>query len=279
MNQHRSAAVRALYIIAFGLLAFFIAAVAGGVWSVLIILNLRVSPAVPWSVLVMALLLWLIWSYLAGKGWPRSTSSARAGYLRANHRPARIYLWSFAAGFLSVIALAGLWIVLFRLIKMPPNALPDVSGYPRLTVAFMILMGSLVAPFMEEAGFRGYFQVALERQFPAVVAVTVSSIVFAVAHFNYGMLWPKLLIYFLVGVSFGAIAYLTNSTLPAILPHIAGDLLFFLFIWPHDSSRPLVAISGADTSFWLHLAQALVFALLTLWAFRRLATEARSEVR
>jgi hypothetical protein len=41
-----------------------------------------------------------------------------------------LYLWSFAAGFLSVIALAGYWIVLFRLVKMPPNALPDVSTYP-----------------------------------------------------------------------------------------------------------------------------------------------------
>jgi hypothetical protein len=57
------------------------------------------------------------------------------------------------------------------------------------------------------------------------------------------------------------------------LPHIAGDLLFFLFIWPHDSSRPLVAISGADTSFWLHVAQAFVFALLSLWAFRRLSRQ------
>jgi len=74
-------------------------------------------------------------------------------------RPARTYLWSFAAGILSVVALAGYWIVLFRLVKMPPNALPDVSSYPRMTVALMILMGSLVAPFMEEAGFRGYFQV------------------------------------------------------------------------------------------------------------------------
>ena|SRR2546425_256735 len=187
---------------------------AGGIWSALLVANLRSSPAVPWSVPAMALLLWLMWGYLGGKGWPRSTSDARRHYLRANRRSARTYLWSFAAGVLSVVALAGYWIVLFRLVKMPPNALPDVSSYPRMTVALMILMGSLVAPLMEEAGFRGYFQVALERGFRGSVAVAVSSLVFAFAHFAHGILWPKLLVYFLVGIAFGATAYLTRHSWP-----------------------------------------------------------------
>jgi len=71
------------------------------------------------------------------------------------------------------------------------------------------------------------FQVALEREFGGSVAVAVSSLVFAFAHFAHGILWPNLLVYFLVGVAFGATAYLTNSTLPAILRHIIGDLTFF----------------------------------------------------
>ena len=221
----------------------------------------------------MALLLWLMWSYLGGKGWPRSTSDARRRYLRANRRSARTYLWSFAAGVLSVVALAGYWIVLFRLFKMSPNALPDMSSYPRMTVALMILMGSLVAPLMEEAGFRGYFQVALEREFRGSVAVIVSSLVFAFAHFAHGILWPKLLVYFLVGVAFGATAYLTNSTLPAILPHMVGDLTFFTLVWPHDAARRLVSDSGTDNWFWIHVAQAIVFTVLAVLAFQQLARE------
>ena len=277
MEEKRSFATRALSIIGFGLLAFAITILAGGIWSALLVANLQSSPAVPWSVLVMALLLWLMWSYLAGKGWPRSTSDARRHYLRANRRSARTYLWSFAAGVLSVVALAGYWIVLFRLVKMPPNALPDVSSYPRMTVALMILMGSLVAPFMEEAGFRGYFQVALEREFRGSVAVAVSSLVFALAHFAHGILWPKLLVYFLVGVAFGATAYLTNSTLPAIVPHIIGDLTFFALVWPHDAARRLVFDSGTDIWFWIHLAQAIVFTLLAVSAFQRLARKSRQD--
>jgi membrane protease YdiL (CAAX protease family) len=277
MEKEGSFATRALSIIGFGVLAFAITILAGGIWSALLVTNLQRSPAVPWSVSVMGLLLWLMWSYLGGKGWPQSTSDARRHYLRANRRSARTYLWSFAAGVLSVVALAGYWIVLFRLVKMPPNALPDVSSYPRMTVALMILMGSLVAPFMEEAGFRGYFQVALEREFRGSVAVAVSSLVFALAHFAHGILWPKLLVYFLVGVAFGATAYLTNSTLPAIVPHIIGDLTFFTLVWPHDAARRLVFDSGTDIWFWIHVAQAIVFTLLGVSAFQRLARERRQD--
>jgi membrane protease YdiL (CAAX protease family) len=219
----------------------------------------------------MALLLWLMWSYLGGRGWPGSTSEGRRRYLRANRRSGRTNLWALVAGVLSVVALAGYWIVLFQLVKMPPNALPDVSSYPRMTVALMILMGSLVAPLMEEAGFRGYFQVALEQEFRGPVAVMVSSLVFALAHYAHGILWPKLLVYFLAGIAFGVTAYLTNSTLPAILPHMIGDLTFFTLVWPHDAARRLVWDGGTDNWFWIHVAQAMVFTVLAVWAFQRLA--------
>ncbi|HTC77924.1 MAG TPA: type II CAAX endopeptidase family protein [Terriglobales bacterium] len=278
MEEARSFSTRTLNVVGFGLLAFAITILAGGIWSALLVTNLRSSPAFPWSVPAMALLLWLMWSYLGGRGWPRSTSDARRRHLRANRRSGRTYLWALVAGVLSVVALAGYWIVLFRLVKMPPNALSDVSSYPRMTVALMILMGSLVAPFMEEAGFRGYFQVALEREFRGPVAVMISSVVFALAHGpTQGFLWPKLLFYFLVGIAFGATAYLTNSTLPAIPVHFVGLLIFFTLIWPHDAARQLVLESGADNWFWIHLAQGIVFTVLAVPAFQRLARVSRQD--
>jgi len=97
MEEDRSVVTRTLKMVGFGLLAFAITTLAGGVWSVLLVTNLRSSPAVPWSVPTMALLLWLMWGYLGGKGWPRTTSYARRHSLRANRRSARTYLWSFSA--------------------------------------------------------------------------------------------------------------------------------------------------------------------------------------
>jgi len=272
MEEERSFSTRTLNVVGLGLLALAITILAGGIWSALLVTNLRSSPAVPWSVPAMALLLWLAWSYLGGSGWPRSTSEARRRYPRANRKSGQTYLWAFVAGVLSVVALAGTWIVLFRLVKMPPNALSDVSSYPRITVALMILMGSLVSPLMEEAGFRGYFQVTLEREVRAPLAVVICSVVFALAHGpTQGFLWPKLLFYFLVGMAFGATAYLTNSTLPAIPVHFVGLLVFFTLIWPRDAARRLVLQSGTDSWFWIHAAQAVVFTVLAVGAFRRLA--------
>jgi len=270
--EKNSRATGTVKLIAFALLAFAITTLAGGIWAGLLVTNLRTTPAVPWSVPAMALLLWLAWNYLGGKGWPRSTSEARRHYLRANPNPVRVYLWASIAGGLAVIALAGYWIALFQLVKIPPNALSDVSAYPRFTVGLMILMGSLVAPLMEEAGFRGYFQGALERQLSGPLAIAISSLIFALAHGpTQGFLWPKLLFYFLVGIVFGATAYFTNSILPAIPVHFVGLLIFFTLIWPQDAARPLLANAGTDSWFWIHVAQSVVFTILAIYAFQRLA--------
>jgi membrane protease YdiL (CAAX protease family) len=271
MRSTRTLRSRISKVVVFGILSFVIAVLAGVIWSALLITNLRTSAAIPWSVPVMAAVLWAIWQYLAGKGWPRSTAEARRRYLRANLVSRRTFLWALAAGTFSVVALAGLWIVMFQMVKMPGNVLPDMSKYPPLTAALMILMGSLVSPFMEEGAFRGYFQVVLEREFSGPVAVLISSGVFALGHFNHGLLWPKLLVYFLAGVAFGVIAFLTKSTLPAIPVHFIGDMTFFALVWPHDTARKLIWQVGADRWFWIHAAQAIVFAALAICTYKKLA--------
>jgi hypothetical protein len=49
-------------------LAFLILALGQGIWGVLLVSNLRISPAIPWAVPVMAVFLWLMWKYWAGNG-------------------------------------------------------------------------------------------------------------------------------------------------------------------------------------------------------------------
>jgi membrane protease YdiL (CAAX protease family) len=254
------------------ILAFLIIAFGQGVWGALLFANLRTGLAIPWAVAVMSLVLWLMWQYLDGKGWPHRTSETRRRYLRANQVSGQAWTWATLAGVLSIVALAGYWIVMFQLVPMPANVLPDLSKYPMLTVVLMPVMASLVSPITEESAFRGYCQVILEREFRGVVAVIISSILFALAHLTQGFLWPKLLVYFLVGLAFGAMAYLTGSILPGIAVHIIGDLTFFALVWPYDTQRQLVWKSGADRWFWLHVLQATIFTVLALIAFGRLAT-------
>lgn len=255
------------------LLASLITAFGAGVWIALLIGNLTTSPAIPWAVVVMALVLWLMWQYLGGRGWPQSTSDRRRAYLRAYPVTRAVWVWALLAGVLSLVALAGFWIVLVELVGAGGNpTLPDYSQYPALTVVLGLLMGSLVSPITEEVAFRGYAQVILERVLPAVVAIGISSVLFALWHGpTQGFVSSKLLFYFIVGVVFGTTAYLTNSVLPALPIHILGDLTFFFWIWPYDAARPLIWRAGADAWFWLHTAQAILFATLAVFAFRQLA--------
>jgi membrane protease YdiL (CAAX protease family) len=219
-----------------------------------------------------------MWKYLDGSGWPRRTAQARRLSLRAHLVPLEVLGWSFAAGDFGVIALAGVWIVLFELVPMPLNAVPDLSRYPSITVVSMILMGAVAAPLTEEPAFRGYCQTILERNFSGPVAVLISSVFFALAHGpTQGFVWPKLLFYFPVGMVFGSTARLTNSILPAIPGHVLRLLVFFTMVWPRDGTRRLVWAVGPRPWFWAHVVQAIGFAGLTVWALYRLAkTCARS---
>jgi membrane protease YdiL (CAAX protease family) len=263
---------RILAVLWSGILGFVIIAFGAGVWATLVTSNLTTSPAFPWAVPAMALILWVMWRYLGGKWWPHSTSEARHRLMRAKPVSGEVFLWALLAGLPSIIALAGFWVVMFHLVKMPGNDLPDFSRYPPLTVVLMIVMGSFAAPLTEEPAFRGYCQVILEREFRGPIAVAISSVLFALAHGpTQGFVWPKLLFYFLVGVVFGTTAYLTKSILPAIPVHVVGLLVFFTLVWPHDATRRLILQGGADAWFWIHSAQALIFTALALGAFIRLA--------
>jgi membrane protease YdiL (CAAX protease family) len=262
-----------------GIVGLLIALLAAVVWTALIVANTKTTRNMPWSVPVMALVLWAMWRYWGGAGWPRSTSETRRAYRRANPVSAQALLWSLIAGVLGIVALAGSWIVFFNLFEMRPNAIPDTSTYPALLVYPMMVMGSLVSPLSEEAGFRGYSQLMLERDFRPAAAAVIASVFFAIGHLNHGFYWPKQLIYFLVGVTFAAIVTLTNSILASIPVHIIGDLVFFLFVWPHDATRRLVREQGTDGWFWIHVAQAIVFTILAVLAFKRLGKVGRTKSR
>jgi membrane protease YdiL (CAAX protease family) len=269
---------RIVVVIWSGVAAYFIALVLQGVWSALVASNLALSPAVPWSVPVIAILVWLAWQYLGGKGPPHSSSQERRRHLRANAVPDPIFFRAVLAGVLAIIALAGCWIVMTSIVRMPGNVLPDVSKYPRLTTTLMIVTGSLIGPVMEQAGFWGYGQVMLEGAFPAPASIVILSVLFSVGpHPPAGAaIWPKLVFYFFSSVVFGTMVFLTNSILPSLVVHILGDLSFFTFVWPRDPIRPLIGESGMDLWFWLHFAQTIVFAALAFLVFKRLGQNCKT---
>lgn len=263
--------------IALGLLALVIALFPGGVWTALLITNLRLSPNIPWAVVAMGVFLWAMWRYLGGWGPPRANSETRHRLLRATTMPAPVFGWAIVAGMLSIVALAGFWIVLLQLVKVPLHTLPDFSKYALLTVAAVVVMACVVSSFPEEAGFRGYFQSYLERRLPAAGAIMLSSLVLAPGHCaTQGFVWPVVLFYFLVDSMLGMMAYLTKSILPSMVVHFIGLLIFFTIIWPRDGTRPLLRDGGAAPWFLIHLGQLVICGLLAFLSFHRLTRVTRA---
>ncbi|HEX5274885.1 MAG TPA: CPBP family intramembrane glutamic endopeptidase [Candidatus Rubrimentiphilum sp.] len=245
--------------------AFLLVGITGGVWSFLLLENLRISPALPWCVPVMGILLWVLWQYLSGDWGPKRTAAYRSKALRANALPAPVFLTAAIAGLCAVLSLAGLWMLLSRLTVMPAHLLPPFSQYPMLTVALILLMSPLVNAIAEEAAFRGYVQGMLEPRIGGAAAISATALLMLPAHgFTQGFAWQVVLFYLLIDLVFGALAYLTDSIVPGIVTHAAGLLLFFTVIWPSPASR---------FSPWESTAAFAVFGLVSIVAYMRLARQ------
>jgi membrane protease YdiL (CAAX protease family) len=257
--------------ISLGIVALLTAIFPGGVWTMLLIVNLRTTPQIPWSVALMALLLWALWRYLDGSGPPQSSSESRHRLLRAKPVSWRVFGWAFIGGIFGTVALAGFWIVLLQVVRTPTRTLPDFSKYPLFTIATVIVMACLVSSLPEEAAFRGYFQDFLERKLSGPTAIIISAFVMTPAHcLTQGFFWPVILFYLLVDSMLGTMAYLTKSILPGIAVHFLGLLLFFTAIWPYDSSRHAIVSVTTSLWFWIHVVQFVICGGLALVAFRRL---------
>lgn len=276
MNRRGTLSTRIPAVIWSGAMAFLLTTSLGAIWTVLIAINTATSPAIPWSVAVMAFLLWVMWQYLGGRWWPRRTSQARHRYMRARRLPGQVFAWAVVAGLLSLVALVGYWIVLLQLIKIPTRPAPSFSGFPLLTAILALVMASLVSSLAEEVGFRGYFQGILEQKVSGPVAIVIAALLISPGHsLTQGFLWPIILWYFFSDVMFGAMAYFTKSILPSAVVHSIGLLIFFTLVWPYDAQRHTIWETGANTGFWLTVAQAIIFTVLALLAFIRLARVSR----
>ena len=248
-------------------------------------LNLRVVPGLPWAVPVTAIYLWIFWRYLKGKGPPESTAEERRVSLRANSVSGPVWIWALVAGGLGIVALVLGLRIANRLVLLPEQRLPDLSAVPRLTVVALLLMAAPVAGLVEEAAFRGYMQGPIERRHGIVVAILITGTMFAVAHLNFTLvLWPY---YVAVAAIYGTVTYLTNSILPAIVLHTAGNLYSNLDLWLHGKAEwqapseaaKLLWTTGPDASFWREVILLGVVIAVMLWSYWKLAGVARRAPR
>jgi membrane protease YdiL (CAAX protease family) len=278
MIQVNKSDLRALNAFWAGALAFGLIFLTGAVWLALIVGNLKTTPSIPWSIVVMAALLWAIWQYFNGRWKPESTAGIRHHLMRANFVPRRTLVWALLAGMFSIVALVSFWIVLSEVVELPKNATLNSSSYRWYFPFFLAVMASISGSITEEIGFRGYFQKTLEMKWGGTLAIIISAVVIFPAHaLTQRFVLPVLVFYLLVDLVLGTMAYLTNSILPGAVVHAVGLFVFLFLVWP-NSTRRLVLESGPDIWFWVNAAQMMMFAAAALWAFKRLASAASREI-
>ncbi len=251
-------------------------------WSVLASANLQVGSTFPWAVLVELAYLAVLWQYLNGKGWPKSTSSARRQRLRANPVGPRLLGWSIVAGSLFISGLIALRVVGWMLVSVSPTQLEEfaiLDRYPVWVVVPSPLMGAVVTGLIEEAAFRGYMQVPLEQQHGPETAIGVVAVIFAIAHFPSPLALPG---FILGAVGWGVLAYLTDSILPGALLHTVADATVWIWIWrDHASIERLFATSvlqsNSDLPLAITVGLTLILGVAATLAFWRLAQIRRAE--
>jgi membrane protease YdiL (CAAX protease family) len=247
--------------------------------------NPQWHPAVPWSVPLVILWLWIFWQYVSGRWWPSSTAQSRAESLAALPLSPLVWRWALVAGglgMLSVVALHGV---------LSPVTPPTYEVFykiflrmPFLTLLLVVITVSAVAGIVEEAAFRGYVQGAIERRHGPFVAIGVTTFVFVLAHFGgtQAMSGPRTLFIAVVSVMYGVLRHLTRSILPGIILHTVGDAFSLLLLWVYwvlgAIGRGPIGFAKASKmpAFWLNVVELLVFTAASVWAFRKLTKIAES---
>jgi membrane protease YdiL (CAAX protease family) len=254
-------------------------------WAALVSANIKHQPALPWAVPIMVLYLWLFWRYVRGEGWPQSTAAARRASSRANGVPAELWGPALLAGVLGLVGVLLLQGVLGRLVALPQQRDLDVSHYPALSVLLWVLMSAVVAGVVEETSFRGYMQKPIERRHGPVIAILVTGGLFGLVHFSHQEVTLVLLPYYMAAAAvYGALAHLTDSTLPSMVLHGAGNVLSAVDLFTRGRSewqlsatpKPLVWETGPDAAFLANAVALLVVGAAAVSAYVGLSRAARA---
>jgi len=196
-------------------------------WSALAVLNLRLSPRVPWAIPAGIAYVFLAMAYLNGSGWPTSTAASRKRYFRAQPLSSAELAWALLAGFTAV---ASLWLVYaacgYLSAQPRSGAQPDWSP---IVLVGAITVGAAVTAIAEEGGLRGFMQAPLERLIGPTPAIAITSLLFVLIHLSHGLtaLARNGPFYLAAGCVYGLLAWLTQSILPSLLLHFVGDILAY----------------------------------------------------
>lgn len=241
--------------------------------------------APPWSVLLMTPLLGLYWMYFRGRWNPSNTIAFRRLCTRKTRLGKDEWIWGLLAAFFIVLILNYGWELTFRIYEFQPEifkTLMHLNTLPEWQAWLVIIMGSLVAGICEEVGFRGYMQTPLEQKYGPVAGISITSVIFALAHIHQAWASGIMIEIFMVSVMIGYLAYATGSLLPGIIAHFSFDVINFSYWWSDilgTYKHKPISITGTDSHFILTAAVVLFSSVLFIFTIRKLLKMKRTDQR
>ncbi len=230
----------------------------------------------PWSVLLLATFLIFYLMYFSGKWKPSSTQAIRRFCIRQTKLKRPVWIWGLISAFLIFIIVNASFMLTFRFVEFQPEIFKNLSFLNNLPgmQAWSIIIGiSVTAGICEEIGYRGYLQKPLEHKYGAIVAVSISSIIFIVIHLHQE--WLASIIVPVIPISFmiGYLAYATNSLIPGIIAHVSFDIILSSYWWSDvigTFERKPISMTGVDNHFIVTTLVVLLSTVLFIVAIRKL---------
>lgn len=259
---------------------FGVSTLGVGVW----VLTFKYIP-VPWSVVAMIPILLVYWSYFSGRWKPSNTRAFRRMCRRQIKLKRPVWVWGALAAFFIVLFVQSGWILTFRFYEFHPETFKTASylnDYPAWAGWSIIIMASLVAGICEEIGYRGYMQVPLEQKYGPVVGISLTSVVFALAHIYQAWASGILLGIFAISFIIGYLAYSSKSLLPGIVAHVSFDIINFAYWWSDvigTYERKPISITGVDKHFIVTLLVVFLSAIIFMVSIRKLLKLKKAEIQ
>ena len=183
-----------------------------------------------------------------------------AGYVDKSRRAWSVVSWGYSGWSLVAVFAAGIVVsALSDCMKWIPDFMEETfdvlqSGWGG------ILAIVLVGPVFEELLFRGAIVTALCRYYRPSTAIWLSSLLFAVCHFNPAQMLPA----FLVGMLLAWSYCRTRSLVPCMLMHIFNNSLSLYLLMKFPDAKYLDEIVAGAPYVGMVLAAAVLLAV-SVW--------------
>lgn len=198
--------------------------------------------------------------------WSRKEGSVLQ-FLRIREVPLTSYFWAITLSILAIPTaslLNSLVVLLMRALGLHYYVNIDITAYP-YSPALMLIIIAVVPGLCEEVMFRGYFLRAYQKNLSARQAILLSAILFGIIHFNiYNLLSPIYL-----GLLFGALVYVYDSLIPAVLGHTFFNAI--IYYMQLTVEVPEGALESVDLSSVMQVVPlSLLSILLSVLILRRI---------